>query len=273
MKEQVVNQIISKLNQVSESASFEYKNNKIKHGIGFCSIDDLLPQAMAQEIFEAMNPENSAWRRMKSFRENKLTTKQYDQFNPILKEVTFAFQDNLIINCVEKITGIFNQLPDQYLYAGGLSLMQKDDFLDPHIDNSHDQQQTAYRRLNLLYYVTPNWNTENGGHLELWDINVKKAVAIESRFNRLVLMETHHTSWHSVSKVIAGHQHRCCVSNYYFSKESPTGQDYRHVTSFMARPNQPFKRLLCIVDNKLRETLRVIKKTGFGKKDIYVQKP
>lgn len=45
--------------------------------------------------------------------------------------------------------------------------MAKDNFLNPHLGNSHDKDRECYRVLNLLYYVTPNWSHEQGGNLEL----------------------------------------------------------------------------------------------------------
>lgn len=271
MREQFVQLLLSKLKQSEAKALAEFRENKQKLGIGFCSIDNLLPMDYANQIAAQFDSKNTAWREMNTFREKKLTTKKFDELDPLLKDITFAFQDPRVIQAVENITDIQKQLPDQYLYAGGLSLMRKDDFLDPHIDNSHDQFQKVYRRLNLLYYVTPNWKLENGGNLELWDQKVSQPVTVHSAFNRLVLMETHRFSWHSVSKVKSD-GHRACVSNYYFSEESPSGQHYDHITSFMGRPEQPLKRLFSKADNRLRSLLRVIKKSGFGKKDVYVQK-
>ncbi len=274
MREEIVEILLRKLLSIESSSSEEYRKNRAKIGIGFCSIDDLLPVSYAKDIYLKFDPSNPAWRMMDSFREKKLTTKKFDEFSPLLKEITFAFQDPKIIAVVERITGIKNQLPDSMLYAGGLSIMNEGHFLGPHIDNSHDQSQQLYRRLNLLYYVTPGWKVENGGSLELWDDNVEEQTVIPSLFNRLVLMETHKRSWHSVSKVKVKDANRCCVSNYYFSKESPsdTKEDYFHVTSFMARPEEPFKRILCTVDNNLRALARVVRKDGFGKKDLYQKK-
>lgn len=246
-----------------------YQKNKQEFGIGFVAIDDLLPEADVKKISMAFDPTNTAWREMNSFREKKLTTKQYQKFDKILGEITFAFQHKKVVDLVSDITGIQKQVPDSHLYAGGLSMMRSTDFLDPHIDNSHDQSRKHYRRLNLLYYVTPEWTSENGGHLELWDKNVSKNVTIESRYNRLVLMETHHLSWHSVSKVQKPDSFRKCVSNYYFSEESPSGETYYHVTSFMARPNEPLKRLFCHVDNAARMFVRKLKPSGIGQVDVY----
>jgi hypothetical protein len=80
--------------------------------------------------------------------------------------------------------------------------MVRKSFLNPHLDNSHDARQTHYRVLNSLYYMTPDWREEYGGNLELWDRGVGQPQrTIVSKFNRLVLMETTRTSWHSVSPV------------------------------------------------------------------------
>ena len=191
-------------------------------------------------------------------------------FSEILKDVTFALQDERVITIVENITGIKQLHGDSSLYAGGLSMMKKGHFLGPHIDNSHDQERESYRRLNILFYVTPKWNTESGGHLNLWDRKVINSKKIESRFNRLVVMETTPWSWHSVSEV-KGEGERCCVSNYFFSSNSPTTEKSFHVTSFQALPNKKIMRLVCNIDNKMRLFVRYVKRSGFGRKDIYKQ--
>ena len=41
--------------------------------------------------------------------------------------------------------------------------MTEGDFLNPHIDNSHDAKRERYRRLNLLYYVSPGWESAKRG--------------------------------------------------------------------------------------------------------------
>ena len=95
--------------------------------------------------------------------------------------------------------------------------MKHTQFLNPHLDNSHDKERNRWRVLNLLFYVTPNWMDSNGGHLEIWPEGLKQdQTTLYSRFNRLIVMATHDQSWHSVSPVVADAS-RNCVSNYYFS--------------------------------------------------------
>ena len=157
--------------------------------------------------------------------------------------------------------------PDPKLYAGGLSMMFEGDFLNPHIDNSHDADRGKYRRLNILYYVSPDWTLENGGNFELWNEHRTEPKTLISLANRLVVMETNKSSWHSVSPVKVDRP-RCCVSNYYFSEISPDSTDYFHVTSFSGRPGEAMKSVVGVLDNAVRNLVSKTLKTGRGKAQI-----
>jgi len=261
--------ILKRLENVKEELHKEF----IKKGqINSCFVEDLLPIDIAKKIYDAFpSPEEMAIH--KSLRENKRVAAQMDLYNPLLEEIVFAFQDLEIVKIVEEITGIKQMTPDEHLYAGGISLMAHGNFLNPHLDNSHDNDRENYRVLNLLYYVTPDWPIENGGNLELWDKGTKKKQrTIHSKFNRLVLMITNKSSYHSVSKVVADGK-RCCVSNYYFSKAPAENEEYFHVTSFYGRPEQPIRDLLLRADATLRNFIRKIsKKRIVETKHIYKKK-
>ncbi len=233
----------------------------------FVTIDNVLPASLAQQIFEAF-PAVTQMRFLSSFRERKYTSKALDKMNPLIEAATFAFQAQEIIQQIEFITGFRDMEGDPHLYAGGISTMLEGHFLNPHIDNSHDSAQQLYRVLNLLYYISPNWCSENGGNLELWDERVKEQVEIPSLFNRLVIMETHAQAWHSVNRVKSAGR-RCCVSNYYFSPHPPGDNEHFHITSFKARPEQHMRRAITGADTVLRGVLRKVIKPGIGRNDLY----
>ncbi len=266
-KEELVNLILAKLLPLSDLLSDEFQASNEEVGVRYCVVDNFLPIDLAEQISGAF-PDLGSMRLMDSFREKKLTSKNFDECDPLLGEVTFALQDRRVIALVERITNIKNQVPDPSLYAGGLSAMCKGHFLGPHIDNSHDGSRKYYRTLNLLYYVTPQWSLESGGNLELWDKLVRRNATIVSCFNRLVIMETTPVSWHSVSEVRTD-KVRKCISNYYFSLRAPTGRGYFNVTSFSARPEQSVRRILARLDNQLRQFIRKVAPDGLGKKDVY----
>ena len=268
MKEKIVKIICNKLESNMEELKNDFLYAKDNINTRFIVIDDLLPKDLAFDIYNNF-PSKKQMRLMSSFREKKYTFKQLNETSSILRDVTFAFQDSKVVSLIEKITGMPGQRADSSLYAGGVSLMEKNNYLNPHIDNSHDADRRYYRTFNLLYYVTPEWKLEYGGNLELWDTKVKKSCVISSFFNRLVIMETNPYSWHSVSPVVYN-KNRCCVSNYYFSDQSPTGEDYFNITSFNGRPDQKALRFFSKIDNFARGSIRLIFKKGVGKNDIFI---
>jgi Rps23 Pro-64 3,4-dihydroxylase Tpa1-like proline 4-hydroxylase len=222
-------------------------------------VDDLLPAEWADRVAVAF-PGPDRLRKYDSLKERKSIGVDMDAYDPILKDVTFALQSPRVLRAVEKITGIATLNPDANLYSSGLSSMGEGDYLNPHIDNSGNPLLGQYRRINALYYVTPAWNPAWGGNLELWDAQRRNPVRIEPRFNRLVLMNTNRTSFHSVNPIRgAGSAARRCVSNYYFSPESPEGYDYFHVTSFRGRPEQPARDAWLRFDAWARGIFRLMK--------------
>ena len=224
-------------------------------------VDDLLPAQLARDI-HASFPDPSTMMLRKSIRELKYVTSQMDRCAKLLDEIVFAFQDPRVVAAVARATALEALEPDANLYAGGVSLMAPGHYLNPHIDNSHDMDRARYRVLNLLYYVSPEWQPGDGGHLELWPQGVRgEPLTLHSRFNRLVVIATNRTSWHSVSAVRAD-RNRTCVSNYYFSPVSPEGEDYFHVTSFRGRPEQPVRDLLLRADAALRALVRRLRPAG-----------
>ena len=232
-----------------------------KNEIGFFYLDDVLPSSLANTIFKKF-PKIEETKKRDSLRELKYTAYQMDKYDALLEEVIYAFQDKRIVDLIGEICEIEDISADEKLYAGGLSLMAKNNFLNPHLDNSHDKDRNRWRVLNLLYYVTPNWELNHGGNLEIWPNGLdKKQTTIESKFNRLVVMATHQKSWHSVSKVTVD-AIRCCVSNYYFSENPLTNSDTFHVTTFRGRPSEKLKDFVLRVDNKIRQSLRVFFKKG-----------
>lgn len=230
-------------------------------------VDDLLPPEVARAIRAAFPAHAEGFFNRDSFREKKRTLTDLSGLPPILSAITYALQAPAVINAFAAIAGVEGLVADPSLYAAGLSMMFRGDFLNPHIDNSHDGQRRMYRRLNFLYYVSPGWTLESGGNFELWDPAVTHQQTVVSAFNRLLIMETNRGSWHAVSPVVTD-QARCCVSTYVFSPGSEDGTRYFHVTSFTGRPGQTARRLWGRVDNTLRQSAAVLLDAGRGRQRV-----
>lgn len=202
--------------------------------ISTVAIDDLLPDELASALVARM-PNGELLSTRHTLAEHKLVSAQLDRFDSAVEEIVFAFQQPNVIAELQLITGLASIEPDPELYAGGISLMLPGHYLRPHLDNSHDRLRERYRALNLLYYLSATG--VSGGELELYDRGPKYAPrTIGSCHNRLVIMATHRESLHGVSPIVAGV--RWCVSNYYFTADSPEQNTYFHVTSFRGRVAQ-----------------------------------
>lgn len=262
----IADHIHARLYEEKSRISLEYRQDP-KHFV----IDRLLPEELARAIYGAF-PAPDALMLRKSIREVKYVTSQMNRCPPLLEECVFAFQDPRVLSLIAEVTGVREIEPDAQLYAGGISLMNRGHFLNPHIDNSHDKERSRYRVMNLLYYMSPDWGSECGGNLELWPQGPREAaLEIPSRFNRLVVMATGRSSWHSVNPVVVDRP-RCCVSNYYFSPLSPESEEYFHVTSFQARPGQHMRQVMLKADTLLRMGLRHVVRGGLFKTRHYYQR-
>ncbi len=269
LRERFAEKIAERLRAEKKSLKSEFQ---IPGRIPSFTVDDLLEKEWAEKI-RAVFPEKEQMCLRDTYRERKYVAAQMDHYNGLLEEIVFAFQSPLVVKEISEITGLKELLPDEKLYAGGISLMSQGDFLNPHLDNSHDHERKNYRVINLLYYVSPDWKEENGGNLELWDQGPgKPGRTLMSRFNRLAVMMTGPDSWHSVSKVTAAAA-RCCVSNYYFSPHPAQEGDYFHVTSFRGRPEEKFKDFVLRCDNAARNFLRIFFKKGMIKTFHIYQRP
>lgn len=268
--QQLAERILARLDEAASDIHRQWAAPQGTHTRHFY-LDDLLPAEVARAIHDAFPRNAEGFFDRDTFRERKKTLTDLGELPPILSNITYALQQPAVVARISALLGLEGVLPDPTLYAGGLSMMFENDFLNPHIDNSHDGQRNLYRRLNLLYYVSPEWTLENGGNFELWDDEVTQQKTIVSCFNRLVVMETNKRSWHSVSPVRVARP-RCCVSNYYFSAQSPDDHDYFHVTSFSGRPEEPGRRLLGFLDNRLRNIVSRALGTGRGRERLNAPK-
>lgn len=268
-RQEMADLILSRLRE--EQSSIQELYESTFNEIGYFYVDNLLPEEVARKIYNSF-PSFDSMRLRKSLREYKYIAAQMDQYDPILEEAIFAFQDARVVSFIQEICGIDNLYPDEHLYAGGISLMGQGNFLNPHLDNSHEKDRVKWRVFNLLYYVTPEWERQFGGNLEVWPEGTrKKQTIIDSSFNRLVVMATHGTSWHSVSPIVADKK-RACVSNYYFSDQPLKESDKFHVTSFRGRPDQNLRDLILRADIFLRQTVRKMFPKGAVKTDHLYKK-
>lgn len=251
METELTDLIVKRLNENKEQLKEQFfLPHPIKISRHFV-LDNLLPTEIAEKIYASF-PKPSQMHLLHSYGKIKLKYSHLKDTASLLQDINAAIQNPRVVAVVEEITGIKKQIPDPTRFAGGISTLLKGYYINPHIDNSHDvEKKRYYRTVNVLYYVSPHWGKENGGNYELWDEKIENHILVPSLFNRLVVMETNRTSWHAVNPVVCDAP-RCCVFNYFFSEQSPEGEEYFFdAPSFRARPEQTFRRKIALVKDAL----------------------
>ena len=129
---------------------------------------------------------------------------------------------------IKKISSIKEKiLADQTLSGGGLHEIKKGGVLKVHTDFGKHPTKNLDRRINVLIYLNKKWKKNYGGHLELWNKDMKKCVKrILPTFNTMVVFSTNDFTNH-------GHpNHLKCpkktsrksIATYYFSKGRPKNE-------------------------------------------------
>ena len=104
-----------------------------------------------------------------------------------------------ILKFLERLTGINGLITDPYYAGGGLHESDRGGYLNVHVDFTLHKKLNLERRLNMLIFLNKDWKPEYEGNLELWDTEKKgKVVSIEPIFNRCVIFNTTHNSYHGL---------------------------------------------------------------------------
>jgi Rps23 Pro-64 3,4-dihydroxylase Tpa1-like proline 4-hydroxylase len=139
------------------------------------------------------------------------------------------------------ITGIADLLADEELIGGGIHITGPGGRLDVHVDFNYLESRKLHRRINILLYLNPVWEEQWGGHIQLWDKDVKACWhSFAPLFNRCVIFETNEISFHGVTPVTTASPHpRISFAGYYYTREAPANYDGGvHSTIFKARPDE-----------------------------------
>lgn len=251
MKQYLVELIVKRLNESKEQLKRDFLSKQSIKISRYFVVDNLLPVNLAEQVYASF-PNPKKMHLLTSFGKIKLKYSHLKDAAKLLQDLNAAIQDPKVVAVIEEITGVEKQIPDPTRFAGGISTLVRGYFINPHLDNSHDvETKKYYRTMNVLYYASPNWGLKNGGNYELWDETVTQHVVVPSLFNRLLVMETNRNSWHAVNPVLCD-KPRCCIFNYYFSEQSPEGEDYFFdKPSFKPRPEQKIRRAFTRIKDKI----------------------
>jgi Rps23 Pro-64 3,4-dihydroxylase Tpa1-like proline 4-hydroxylase len=170
-------------------------------------IDDFFLPEIAQQLVEDFPTYDSpVWNaHYNNPIENKKACNHWDKFPRSTYSTLHYLVSTAFENIVSEITGNPKLQADVGLHGGGWHAHATSGKLNIHVDYSIHPKLQLERHYNLIIYLTPDWNPEWGGGLELWSHQTdgtpdRLAVTVENRFNRAVLFDTTQQAWHGLPR-------------------------------------------------------------------------
>lgn len=125
---------------------------------------------------------------------------------------------------LQTVTGIGPLHADPSWLGAGVHRVSTGGLLDVHADFNVNWHTGMYRRLNLLIYLNPDWQTSWGGDLEIWDQSLSRCChSIAPVMNRAVLMRIRDDAYHGHPRPLASppDRPRYSLALYYYTTDRP----------------------------------------------------
>jgi Rps23 Pro-64 3,4-dihydroxylase Tpa1-like proline 4-hydroxylase len=229
------------LQQLAEKHHEEFLNAQpFRHVV----IDNLIPDDMARLLVEEFpEPDAIEWERgtegaMRSNVRNfqKLGHSNETDFGPFTRHLILQFYSQTFIRFLGALTGQWGLIMDPQYRGGGLHSTGPGGKLMVHADKSRHPNKKVDQILNLLFYLNPDWKEEYGGHLELWDKDLKECKQrILPVMNRLVLFKSGTNSFHGHPQPLACPEgrRRNSIAIYYYLFERPRDESYEGFRNYV----------------------------------------
>lgn len=178
--------------------------------------DNFLDHDLAQKLSQEFLPyQDTNWYFYNNPLENKKTINNWYLFPSTTYKFFNYLNSQEFIDKLKQQFSIETLYPDPGLHGAGWHIHGKGGKLNVHLDYNLHPKLGLQRKLNLILYLSENWDSAWGGNLEFWSHDStnnepkQKEAVIECQFNRAVIFDTTENSWHGFPQEIN------CPINYY----------------------------------------------------------
>ncbi|KAA9133253.1 2OG-Fe(II) oxygenase [Marinihelvus fidelis] len=136
----------------------------------------------------------------------KAVNEKVTGLGPVYQRLDQLVSSREFRDLVSQLTGIPDLQYDPYYFGGGTHENLHGQGLDAHVDFNFHPKTRQHRRLNMIFYLTEEWQDEWGGSIQLHrdphlPPSQDEIVTITPLFNRCVIFETTETSWHGFPRI------------------------------------------------------------------------
>ena len=208
-------------------------------------LDNFLPANVAQELALSYPDPNDPSVRWKTHANKNVVRKFVEDVSSLsipMRVFANAVIGRQFLLFLEALSGIDCLFADPYFIGGGAMATGRGQFLKIHADFNWHHKLQAHRRLNVLFYLAPHWQTEWGGHLELWSKDMTRRIQIEPIFNRAVIFEVTDDSNHGQPQPLQTPEsiyRRVFSAFYYTTRKDDSEWNAPHFTLYKPE-NSPY---------------------------------
>jgi Rps23 Pro-64 3,4-dihydroxylase Tpa1-like proline 4-hydroxylase len=208
-------------------------------------INNFLEDTYAETLYKLFPQDYSMWHKYDNPLEVKSTFDNIELLPEELKNYFYYLSSNEIINVISEITDIKMLEYDEYLHGAGLHSHTKYGRLNIHLDYEKHPFSGKERKINIILFISKNWNPEWNGANELWNKDVTKCISKTNVvFNSAIIFKTNDISWHGVPEKIMCPENifRNSLAYYYVSQldTHKNENEYRKKAKFIKHPNEVY---------------------------------
>jgi hypothetical protein len=221
-------------------------------------LDGLFPSQVLENVLEEFpKAKDIDWIKFENEREKKLGSRVGNKLGESTQQFLYYLNSAPVVRFLEELTGISGLVPDPYYEGGGLHQILPGGFLKIHADFNWHNRLRLHRRINLLIYLNKEWEESFGGHLELWDSEMKACRRkVLPEFGRVVVFNTTDFAYHGHPNPLAcpPDRSRKSIALYYYSSSRPRQEiSSAHWTLFKKRQGEDWQESL--IEKAVRDFL------------------
>jgi Rps23 Pro-64 3,4-dihydroxylase Tpa1-like proline 4-hydroxylase len=224
-------------------------------------IDNFLPVDKAKKLSDEFPDYHSPnWYDYDNPLELKKTINNWFYFPPETYQLFTELNGDKFIGKLKHILKLDNLYSDMGLHGGGWHIHGRGGKLNVHLDYSLHPKLNLERRLNLILYLTPDWNPKWGGNLEFWSHDEKtnrpkeKVKTIDCIFNRAVIFNTTQNSWHGFYEPIncPKNVYRKSIATYYLTDPTENTPPRKRALYSPAKEQENDKDILELIEKRVK---------------------
>ena len=210
-------------------------------------IDNFLDETYAEKLYHSFPNNYDNWYKYENPIEVKYAYDNIDKLSKDLKDYFYILSSDLITNIFRKITNIEDLEYDEYLHGAGLHSHPRNGRLNIHLDYEKHPYSGKERRINIILFLSKDWNPLWNGQNELWNTKATECIKqTDIIFNRAIIFKTNDISWHGLPEKIMcpNNVFRKSLAYYYVSPLNSIKDEnkYRKKAVFIKRPNDKYDK-------------------------------